>query len=47
MKRILITGMSGTGKSSVIRELQARGFAAIDTDYGDWCELFTTDGEEE
>lgn len=30
--------MSGTGKSSVIEELQRRGFEAIDTDYDDWCD---------
>jgi dephospho-CoA kinase len=29
--------MSGTGKTSVIRELEARGFKAVDTDDG-WCE---------
>lgn len=28
MKRILITGMSGTGKSAAIRELTARGYLA-------------------
>ena len=28
--------MSGTGKSSVVRELVARGFKAVDTDDG-WC----------
>lgn len=39
MKRIYITGMSGTGKSSVIERLQARGFTAIDTDYDVWREL--------
>ena len=44
MKRILITGMSGTGKSSVIEELRARGFAAVDTDSDEWCE-WTTDGD--
>ena len=38
MKRILLTGMSGTGKSSVIEELVARGYKAIDTDDG-WSEL--------
>jgi predicted GTPase len=32
MKRILITGMSGTGKSSAIRELLARGHHAHDLD---------------
>lgn len=38
MKRVLITGMSGTGKSSVIKALAARGFTAIDTDSDEWCE---------
>ena len=38
MKRILLTGMSGTGKSSVVRELAARGFKAVDTDDG-WCDV--------
>ena len=37
MKRILLTGMSGTGKSSVVGELVARGYKAVDTDDG-WCE---------
>lgn len=37
MARILITGMSGTGKSSVIESLQDRGYRAIDTDEDDWC----------
>ena len=37
MKRVLLTGMSGTGKSSVVRELVARGYKAIDTDNG-WTE---------
>jgi RNase adaptor protein for sRNA GlmZ degradation len=37
VKRVLLTGMSGTGKSSVIRELAALGHKAIDTDDG-WCE---------
>ncbi|MBB6372485.1 AAA family ATPase [Chryseobacterium shigense] len=39
MKSIYITGMSGTGKSSVIQHLSEKGFTAIDTDYGDWKEL--------
>lgn len=34
MKRILITGMSGTGKTSVIGALTARGYKAVDTDDG-------------
>jgi dephospho-CoA kinase len=37
VKRVLLTGMSGTGKSAVVRELVARGYRAIDTDDG-WCE---------
>lgn len=32
MKRVFLTGMSGTGKSSVIRELSAKGYNAIDLD---------------
>jgi len=37
VKRVLLTGMSGTGKSSVVRELVARGYKSIDTDEG-WSE---------
>jgi dephospho-CoA kinase len=37
VKRVLLTGMSGTGKSSVVQALAARGYKAIDTDDG-WCE---------
>jgi hypothetical protein len=33
MKRVLLTGMSGTGKSTVIEELATRGYKAVDTDY--------------
>ncbi|WP_220198842.1 hypothetical protein [Ktedonospora formicarum] len=32
MKRILLTGMSGTGKSAIICELAARGYKAVDVD---------------
>ena len=38
MKRVLLTGMSGTGKSTVIGELAARGCKAVDLDDGEWCE---------
>jgi shikimate kinase len=37
MKRVLLTGMSGTGKSTLIRELAARGYKAVDTDSEEWC----------
>jgi shikimate kinase len=39
VKRVFLTGMSGTGKSAVIAELAARGYKAIDTDYDGWSEL--------
>ena len=39
VKRVLLTGMSGTGKSTVIEELAARGYKAVDTDYNGLCEL--------
>jgi adenylate kinase family enzyme len=38
MAVVLITGMSGTGKSTVLAELARRGHRVVDTDYGDWCE---------
>lgn len=44
MGRVLITGMSGTGKSSVTLELARRGYAAIDTDADEWCEWVAEPG---
>ena len=38
MKRVLLTGMSGTGKSSIVKELRDRGYKAVDTDYG-FCDV--------
>lgn len=35
-KRILLTGISGTGKSTIVKELVKRGYSAIDTDYDGW-----------
>ena len=39
---VLVTGMSGTGKSTVLTELARRGHDVADTDYGDWIEEVTT-----
>jgi len=36
VKRVLLTGLSGTGKSTVIRALAARGYHAIDADSPTW-----------
>ena len=36
MRRILVTGMSGTGKSSALAELEREGFEVVDTDFGPW-----------
>lgn len=44
MKRILLTGMSGTGKSTVINELAARGYRAVDLDQPAWSE-YAPDGD--
>lgn len=36
MSRVLLTGMSGVGKSSVIGELRKKGYPAIDMDEPGW-----------
>jgi hypothetical protein len=39
MPKILVTGMSGTGRSSALAELGRLGFRVVDTDVGGWSEL--------
>lgn len=36
MARVLVTGMSGVGKSTVVAALAADGVMAVDTDAGEW-----------
>jgi dephospho-CoA kinase len=35
---VLVTGMSGTGKSTVLAELGRRGHSVVDTDAGEWID---------
>lgn len=43
-RRLLLTGMSGTGKSSVIERLAALGYQAVDMDEPGWS-AYAPDGE--
>ena len=43
MKRFLITGMSATGKSTLTRELAARGYKAVDLESDEWSEWVASD----
>src|SRR5918911_4445837 len=36
--RVLVTGMSGTGKSTALVELEKRGYRVVDTDSREWSE---------
>ena len=38
MPAVLVTGMSGTGKSTVLAELERRGHRVVDTDVGGWVD---------
>lgn len=38
MAVILVTGMSGTGKSTALGRLEQRGHRVVDTDFGEWIE---------
>jgi dephospho-CoA kinase len=44
MRRVLVTGMSGTGKSSALAELASRGFETVDTDEAGWTEWSDEEG---
>ncbi|WP_424950722.1 AAA family ATPase [Deinococcus sp.] len=43
MPAILITGLSGTGKSSALHELARLGHRTVDTDEDGWCEWAQTE----
>jgi dephospho-CoA kinase len=45
VKRVLLTGMSGTGKSTLIRALASRGYRAVDADSDEWSEWVPIDGD--
>src|SRR5262245_40282788 len=47
MKRVLLTGMSGTGKSTVIGELAAHGYKAVDADCDEFSEWVEVRGDSE
>ena len=47
MKRVLLTGMSGTGKSTLTDELAARGYKAIDLDSDEWSQWVIADSGSE
>ena len=38
VRKVLVTGMSGTGKSTALNELRSLGFQVIDTDEPGWTE---------
>jgi dephospho-CoA kinase len=44
VRRILVTGMSGTGKSTVLAELRRRGYDVVETDEPEWMEWSNEDG---
>ena len=47
MAVVLLTGMSGAGKSTVLGELARRGHSVVDTDDGDWIQHVPLPGRPE
>jgi hypothetical protein len=45
MPKVLVTGMSGTGKSSALVELGRRGYRVVDTDEPGWTNWVPAPGE--
>jgi hypothetical protein len=45
MASVLVTGMSGTGKSAALVELARRGFRVVDMDSGGWSEWVRVAGD--
>jgi shikimate kinase len=46
MSKVLVTGMSGTGKSSTLAELGRRGYHVVDTDDPGWCKWVESSDED-
>ena len=44
VRRVLVTGMSGVGKSTALAALAQRGFDAVDTDEPGWTDWSDEDG---
>jgi len=44
MRRVLVTGMSGTGKSAALAALRKRGFDVVDTDEPGWTQWSDDEG---
>jgi dephospho-CoA kinase len=44
MRRVLVTGMSGVGKSTALAELARLGFRVVETDRGPWSEWSDIEG---